>query len=176
MGIGAVLGIVLGCLVLLILIVLVWWYAATYHSIISSKNNADLAFVELNNSLQSRYQELSDFALGSGKCCDPEEIKQMLQLRNMAMASATIEEQLENEEKLQKLLEKILLECEAKKANFAAEEQENCENLRKMQDFIDKNRKFYNSMATTYNKKLESVPGKFWSKKGHFEPMGLFNI
>lgn len=174
MGIGAILGIVLGCLVLLILLVLVWWYVASYHSIVAAKNNADVAFVELNNSLQQRYQDLSDFASVCGKYYDQPEIKEMLQLRNMAMASATISEQLENEEKLQKMLEKILFACEAKKATFSPEEQENCENLRKMHDFIDKNRKFYNAMATTYNKKLLTAPGKFWAKKGRFESMSLF--
>lgn len=176
MGIGAILGIILGSLVLLSLLFVIWWFVAVYHSIVTKKNNAEDAFCELNSLLKSRYEDVSAFVEAIGKSCDEDVKMQILSARNSAMASASIAKQLENETKLEMAIERALLEFQEKKAEISPKNQEICDNLRKNQEFINKSRQFYNSMVKAYNDKLDTYPGRFLSKTQKFQPMKMFNL
>lgn len=176
MGIGAILGTILGCMLLLIVIVLIWWFATMYQAIITKRNNAEDAFGELNNLLKARYEDVSQFVEAIGENCDDEIKSQLLNARNLAMASATVSEQLANEAKLEMQIERALLIYQEKKQNMSQEQQKICDNLYKNQEFINKSRQFYNSMVKAYNDKLTTVPGKFWSQMRNLQPMTMYNL
>lgn len=176
MTIGAILGIVLGCLVLVVVIFVAWWFWAVYQSIINKRNNAEDSFGELNSLLKGRYEDVSAFVEAVGGACDEEIKEQMLSARNLAMASASIPEQLKNEAKLETAIERALLVYQEKKQEISPKNQEICDILYKNQEFINKSRQFYNSMVKTYNEKLTTRVGKFWVKARKFQPMAMYNL
>ena len=176
MGVGAILGTILGVMLLLIMLAFVWWFVAVYQAIITKRNNAEDAFGELNGLLKARYEDISQFAEAIGENCDDEIKTQLLKARNLAMASATVKEQLENEAKLEMQIERALLVYQEEKQNMSQEQQKICDNLYKNQEFINKSRKFYNSIVKAYNDELATVPGKFWSQMRNLQPMTIFNL
>lgn len=176
MGIGAILGISLGGLILLVAIIVAWWFMATYHSIINKRNNAEDAFCELNVLLKGRYEDVSAFVEAMGDGCEEDVKEQLLSTRNLAMASANISEQVHNEAKFEMAIERALLMYQEKKSEISPQKQEICDNLRKNQEFINKSRQFYNSMVKAYNDKLETRPGKFWSKAKKLQSLEMFNL
>lgn len=176
MEIGAILGIVSGCTILLIVAVFVWWYHATYQAIVSRKGNADEAFGELNVLLETRYRDVSDFVSVCQSYLDESTKSVLLATRNETMVSANIQERFHNERRLGIIIQKAINVCGQSEQEFTQNEAKSYQNMQKMQDFIDKNRQFYNSMATAYNQKLQTAPGRFWAKRKFLEPMCLYEM
>jgi len=176
MGIGAIIGVILSCIVLIGGLFLIWWFMSMYQVIMQKKNNADQSLSELNALLKTRYQDISSFIDKCNKICDDEIKDKLIENRNSAMASTTTLEQFKNEANLDSIIEDVLASFSAKKDELTPSEREICEKMQKNQEFIARNRQFYNSVAQEYNHNLKSVPGKFWSSMRKLQPMPIFNF
>lgn len=176
MSIGLILGIVAGGIVLVIILCIVWWIISTYNILITKKSNIEDAFDSLNSLLKKRYQDISLCVDALNKTLDGEIKEELLDARNSAMASVSIEEQFDNEARLEKSITKLLFFVDDNKLAITENAALLCVELQKSQHFIDQARQFYNGLASAYNIKLSAFPGTMLQKSCKLNKVPLYTL
>lgn len=175
MATGAIIGIVLGGVVLLLLI----WFIASYNGFIRVKNRIAEAFSTMDVYLKKRYDlvpNLVETVKGYAKH-ERETLQNVTNARNMAVDAKTLEERVQGENMLASTLKSLFAVAEAypdlkANANFLDLQGR----LGILEDDIASSRKYYNALVREFNIKREAFPSSIIARMFNFEKKLLFEI
>lgn len=175
MDIGAIIGIVVGALVLILII----WFIASYNGFIRLRNRVEEAFSTMDVYLKKRYDlipNLVETVKGYAKH-ERETLEKVIAARNMAAGAKTMDERIEGENMLTGTLKSLFAVTEAYpdlKANVNFMELQG--KLSSLEDDIASSRKYYNALVRDYNIKREAFPSNIIAGIYKFEKKQLFEI
>ena len=176
---GAIVGIVIGGVVLLIVVALIIWVIATYNAFVRMRNNIDEGFSTMDVYLKKRYDlipNIVETVKGYAKH-EKETLDAVVSARNMAMASKDVSEQLKNENALSGTLKSLFAVAENYPQLKADKNFLDLQNtLSNLETEIAQSRKYYNGVVKIYNTKREMFPSNFIAKWFNFEKRPLYEV
>ncbi len=168
--------IVIAAILLLGAVGISWWIISMHNLLQGQRANAEEALGVLSSSLNKRYADISAVLEITKGEVSKEVSAKVLELKDSAMASSTIDEQFEIEARLEKQLVLLYKEFEEKKASFSEDKLELIKELEASQKSVDHNRQFYNGIASTYNLRLAVFPGNMVKRACKFNRMPNFYL
>ena len=165
--------------VIAILAILAVWLMAGYNSFIKLKNMIEEAFSTMDVCLKKRYDLIPNIVetVKGYAAHESSTLEKVVQARNMAQGSKTIEEKIANENALAGTLKSLFAVAEAYpdlKANVNFMDLQS--QLKKIEDEIANSRKYYNGVVKDFNTKAESFPSNIIAGIFHFTRRPMFEV
>ena len=164
---GAIVGIVIAAVVVLLVVIIVAWIISTYNAFIRLRNNVEEGFSTMDVYMKKRYDlipNLVETVKGYAKH-EEETLSKVIQARNMAMNSATAEEQMKNDNILTGTLKSLFAVSEAYPELQANQNFLDLQNqLKTLETEIANSRKYYNGVVKVYENKREVFPSNLIAK------------
>lgn len=184
LGTGAIVGIVVGAVVLLLVIVaicIVAWWIKTRNAFVRLKNKAEEAWATIDVYLKKRFDlipNLVETVKGFAKH-ESETLKGVIAARNIGMTAATPEEKMAAANNLTSSLRTFFSAVSESypqlqaNANFMDLQRQ----LRNLEGELESSRRYYNGVVKSFNTKLEIFPacivgkrmGEGYEKRAYFE-------
>ena len=178
---GAVIGIILGVVVLILAIALIAWWIGTRNDFVRLKNKVEEAWATIDVFLKKRYDlipNLVETVKGYAKH-ESETLKDVVSARNMAMSAKTPTEKVNAENGLTSSLRTFLSAVSESypdlkaNANFLDLQGQ----LKSIESELESSRRYYNGVVKSFNTKLEIFPanivgsrmGEEYKKRPYFE-------
>ena len=179
MSIGAIIGIVIGGIVLFSLIVFIAWLISTYNKFVKMKNNIEEGFSTMDVYLKKRYDlipNLVETVKGYVKH-ENEALTNVMNARNAAMSSSDPESRAKNENALSGTL-KTLFAVSENYPQLKADKHfsDLMIQLNTIETEITSSRKYYNGCVKVYNTKRELFPSSIIAKWFNFDKKPLFEV
>ena len=179
MSVGAIIGIVIGSVVLLSLIIFVAWIISTYNKFVKMKNNIEEGYSTMDVYLKKRYDlipNLVETVKGYAKH-EKETLTNVMNARNAAMSSSDLETRAKNENVLTGTLKTLFAVSENYPELKGDKHFSDLMNqLNSMENEITSSRKYYNGCVKVYNTKRELFPSSIIAKWFNFEKKPLFEV
>ncbi|MBR2052799.1 MAG: LemA family protein [Clostridia bacterium] len=179
MSIGAIIGLVVGGIVLITIIALVIWLIATYNTFVKMRNNVEEGFSTMDVYMKKRYDlipNLVETVKGYAKH-ENDTLEKVMAARYGAMNSATVEQRLDNENVLQGALKSLFAVAENYPNLKADQNFQDLQNtLKTLEEEIANSRKYYNGTVKVYNTKREMFPSNIVAKWFKFDKKPLFEV
>ena len=179
MSIGAIIGLVVGGIVLITIIALVIWLIATYNTFVKMRNNVEEGFSTMDVYMKKRYDlipNLVETVKGYAKH-ENDTLEKVMAARYGAMNSATVEQRLDNENVLQGALKSLFAVAENYPNLKADQNFQDLQNtLKTLEEEIANSRKYYNGTVKVYNTKREMFPSNISANMFKFEAAKYFEI
>ncbi len=179
MSVGAIIGIVIGSVVLLSLIIFVAWIISTYNKFVKMKNNIEEGYSTMDVYLKKRYDlipNLVETVKGYAKH-EKETLTNVMNARNAAMSSSDLETRAKNENVLTGTLKTLFAVSENYPELKGDKHFTDLMNqLNSMENEITSSRKYYNGCVKVYNTKRELFPSSIIAKWFNFEKKPLFEV
>ena len=175
MSTGAIVGIIIGVVVLLCIIM----FIAAYNGFVKLKNQIEEAFATMDVYMKKRFDlipNLVETVKGYAKH-EKETLMGVTEARTAVINSSTTEERLKNEGELSGALKTLFAVSESYpdlKANTNFLDLQ--DQLKKVEEDIANSRKYYNAVVREYNTKRESFPSNLIAGMFHFEKKPMFEI
>lgn len=178
MSTGVILGIVFGAIALVAIIIVIW-AIAVYNAFVRLRNGIEEAFSTMDVYLKKRYDlipNLVETVKGYAKH-EEETLSKVIQARNMAMNSATAEEQMKNDNILTGTLKSLFAVSEAYPELQANQNFLDLQNqLKTLETEIANSRKYYNGVVKVYENKREVFPSNLIAKWFKFEEKPFYEV
>lgn len=175
MSAGAIVGIVIGALVLIILI----WGICIYNKFIRMKNDIEEAFSNMDVYLKKRYDlipNLVETVKGYAKH-EGETLTAVMKARNSVVAAGTTAEKVERENVLTSTLRSLYKVTESYPDLKADKHfKELMSELSRIEEEIAHSRKFYNANVADFNTRLATFPSVIIAKMFKFTRRPLFEV
>lgn len=166
-------------LVVIIAIGIIAWAISVYNNFIRMRNNVDEAFSTMDVYMKKRYDlipNLVETVKGYAKH-EEETLSKVIQARNMAMNSATAEEQMKNDNILTGTLKSLFAVSEAYPELQANQNFLDLQNqLKTLETEIANSRKYYNGVVKVYENKREVFPSNLIAKWFKFEEKPFYEV
>ena len=179
MSIGAIIGLVVGGIVLITIIALVIWLIGTYNTFVKMRNNVEEGFSTMDVYMKKRYDlipNLVETVKGYAKH-ENDTLEKVMAARYGAMNSATVEQRLDNENVLQGALKSLFAVAENYPNLKADQNFQDLQNtLKTLEEEIANSRKYYNGTVKAYNTKREMFPSNIVAKWFKFDKKPLFEV
>ena len=179
MSTGAIIGIVIGSVVLLTLIIFIAWLIGTYNKFVKMKNNIEEGYSTMDVYLKKRYDlipNLVETVKGYAKH-EKETLTNVMNARNAAMSSSDLETRAKNENVLTGTLKTLFAVSENYPELKGDKHFSDLMNqLNSMENEITSSRKYYNGCVKAYNTKRELFPSSIIAKWFNFEKKPLFEV
>ncbi|MBO5309750.1 MAG: LemA family protein [Clostridia bacterium] len=179
MSIGAIIGLVVGGIVLITIIALVIWLIGTYNTFVKMRNNVEEGFSTMDVYMKKRYDlipNLVETVKGYAKH-ENDTLEKVMAARYGAMNSATVEQRLDNENVLQGALKSLFAVAENYPNLKADQNFQDLQNtLKTLEEEIANSRKYYNGTVKVYNTKREMFPSNIVAKWFKFDRKPLFEV
>ena len=179
MSIGAIIGLVVGGIVLITIIALVIWLISTYNTFVKMRNNVEEGFSTMDVYMKKRYDlipNLVETVKGYAKH-ENDTLEKVMAARYGAMNSATVEQRLDNENVLQGALKSLFAVAENYPNLKADQNFQDLQNtLKTLEEEIANSRKYYNGTVKVYNTKREMFPSNIVAKWFKFDKKPLFEV
>ena len=176
---GAIVGIVIAAVVVLLVVIIVAWIISTYNASIRLRNNVEEGFSTMDVYMKKRYDlipNLVETVKGYAKH-EEETLSKVIQARNMAMNSATAEEQMKNDNILTGTLKSLFAVSEAYPELQANQNFLDLQNqLKTLETEIANSRKYYNGVVKVYENKREVFPSNLIAKWFKFEEKPFYEV
>lgn len=176
---GAIVGIVIAAVVVLLVVIIVAWIISTYNAFIRLRNNVEEGFSTMDVYMKKRYDlipNLVETVKGYAKH-EEETLSKVIQARNMAMNSATAEEQMKNDNILTGTLKSLFAVSEAYLELQANQNFLDLQNqLKTLETEIANSRKYYNGVVKVYENKREVFPSNLIAKWFKFEEKPFYEV
>ena len=176
---GAIVGIVIAAVVVLLVVIIVAWIISTYNAFIRLRNNVEEGFSTMDVYMKKRYDlipNLVETVKGYAKQ-EEETLSKVIQARNMAMNSATAEEQMKNDNILTGTLKSLFAVSEAYPELQANQNFLDLQNqLKTLETEIANSRKYYNGVVKVYENKREVFPSNLIAKWFKFEEKPFYEV
>ena len=176
---GAIVGIVIAAVVVLLVVIIVAWIISTYNAFIRLRNNVEEGFSTMDVYMKKRYDlipNLVETVKGYAKH-EEETLSKVIQARNMAMNSATAEEQMKNDNILTGMLKSLFAVSEAYPELQANQNFLDLQNqLKTLETEIANSRKYYNGVVKVYENKREVFPSNLIAKWFKFEEKPFYEV
>lgn len=176
---GAIVGIVIAAVVVLLVVIIVAWIISTYNAFIRLSNNVEEGFSTMDVYMKKRYDlipNLVETVKGYAKH-EEETLSKVIQARNMAMNSATAEEQMKNDNILTGTLKSLFAVSEAYPELQANQNFLDLQNqLKTLETEIANSRKYYNGVVKVYENKREVFPSNLIAKWFKFEEKPFYEV
>lgn len=162
-----------------IVVVIALFVGATYNSLVKLRNKTEEAFSTMDVYLKKRYDlipNLVETVKGYAKH-EKETLQSVIEARNGAVNSSSVEEQLQNEQGLTRALGRLFAVAEAYpdlKANQNFLDLQN--QLKSIEGEIANARKYYNATVLDYNNKIEMFPSNIVAGMFNFKRKPMFEI
>lgn len=161
-----------------IVVVLVWGVAA-YNGIITLRNQVAEGWSDIDVQLKQRYNLIPNLlnAIKEYEKHESGTLTQVTELRTKAMQAGTVAEKSKAEAGLTMGLNKLIAVAEnypdlKASANFLDFQQQ----LAKLEDIIQKARRYYNGTARDFNTKIQSFPTNLLANVFHFTKKEYFQL
>ncbi len=168
-----------GYIVLAVVVVLGFWLMSAYNSLVAMRNRVDEAFSTMDVYMVKRYDlipNLVETVKGYAKH-ESETLEAVVQARNMAAGSKTIDEKATNEASFQGAIGRLFAIAEAYpdlKANASFLDLQN--QLKAVEEDIAQSRKYYNGATREYNTTIEKFPSNLVAGMFKFTRRPLFEV
>ncbi len=175
LGVGAIIGIVVGAVVLL-LIVYIW---ATYNSLIKKKNQVEEGFATMDVYLKKRYDlvpNLVETVKGYAKH-EKDTLAEVIKLRNTATSASTISDKVKAENNFAQGLKSVFALAENYPALKADTNFLNLQSqLQAVETDIANARKYYNAVVKEFNNAIQVFPNSIIAKNHNFTRFEMFAV
>lgn len=175
LGVGAIIGIVVGAVVLL-LIVYIW---ATYNSLIKKKNQVEEGFATMDVYLKKRYDlvpNLVETVKGYAKH-EKDTLAEVIKLRNTATSASTISDKVKAENNFAQGLKSVFALAENYPALKADTNFLNLQSqLQAVETDIANARKYYNAVVKQFNNAIQVFPNSIIAKNHNFTRFEMFAV
>ena len=179
MSTGAIVGIVIAAVVVILIIAIVDWIISTYNAFVRLRNNVEEGFSTMDVYMKKRYDlipNLVETVKGYAKH-EEETLSKVIQARNMAMNSATAEEQMKNDNILTGTLKSLFAVSEAYPQLQANQNFMDLQNqLKTLEAEIANSRKYYNGVVKVYENKREVFPSNLIAKWFNFQEKPFYEV
>lgn len=176
---GAIIGIVIAAVVVILIIAIVAWIISTYNAFVRLRNNVEEGFSTMDVYMKKRYDlipNLVETVKGYAKH-EEETLSKVIQARNMAMNSATAEEQMKNDNILTGTLKSLFAVSEAYPQLQANQNFMDLQNqLKTLEAEIANSRKYYNGVVKVYENKREVFPSNLIAKWFKFQEKPFYEV
>ena len=176
---GAIVGIVIAAVVVILIIAIVAWIISTYNAFERLRNNVEEGFSTMDVYMKKRYDlipNLVETVKGYAKH-EEETLSKVIQARNMAMNSATAEEQMKNDNILTGTLKSLFAVSEAYPQLQANQNFMDLQNqLKTLEAEIANSRKYYNGVVKVYENKREVFPSNLIAKWFKFQEKPFYEV
>ncbi len=176
---GAIVGIVIVAVVVILIIAIVAWIISTYNAFVRLRNNVEEGFSTMDVYMKKRYDlipNLVETVKGYAKH-EEETLSKVIQARNMAMNSATAEEQMKNDNILTGTLKSLFAVSEAYPQLQANQNFMDLQNqLKTLEAEIANSRKYYNGVVKVYENKREVFPSNLIAKWFKFQEKPFYEV
>ena len=176
---GAIVGIVIAAVVVILIIAIVAWIISTYNAFVRLRNNVEEGFSTMDVYMKKRYDlipNLVETVKGYAKH-EEETLSKVIQARNMAMNSATAEEQMKNDNILTGTLKSLFAVSEAYPQLQANQNFMDLQNqLKTLEAEIANSRKYYNCVVKVYENKREVFPSNLIAKWFKFQEKPFYEV
>lgn len=176
---GAIVGIVIAAVVVILIIAIVAWIISTYNAFVRLRNNVEEGFSTMDVYMKKRYDlipNLVETVKGYAKH-EEETLSKVIQARNMAMNSATAEEQMKNDNILTGTLKSLFAVSEAYPQLQANQNFMDLQNqLKTLEAEIANSRKYYNGVVKIYENKREVFPSNLIAKWFKFQEKPFYEV
>ena len=179
MDIGVIVGIILAVIVVVLIIIGIALFVTTYNILIRLRNNAEDGFLQLDAQFKKRCDIIPNFISVIKTCVkdDDGSLEELLNARNLALASKNSQEQLENEVILSDGIKSVFAKFQNNtELNSNADFISLKENLEQIEKQINIAGSFYNDVSNVYNNRLELFPSTLIAKWFKFTPKPLFKF
>ncbi len=175
LGVGAIIGIVVGAVVLL-LIMYIW---ATYNSLIKKKNQVEEGFATMDVYLKKRYDlvpNLVETVKGYAKH-EKDTLAEVIKLRNTATSASTISDKVKAENNFAQGLKSVFALAENYPALKADTNFLNLQSqLQAVETDIANARKYYNAVVKQFNNAIQVFPNSIIAKNHNFTRFEMFAV
>lgn len=152
---------------------------ATYNKLVRLRNDVEEGFSTMDVYMKKRYDlipNLVETVKGYAKH-EKETLENVINARNMAMQSGSVEEQMKNENMLSGTLKSLFALSEnypdlKANTNFVSLQND----LNKVETDIANSRKYYNAVVKTYNTKTQIFPSSIVAKMFNFKRKPMFEV
>ena len=162
---------------IVIIVLLIIWIIGIYNGLVSSRQNVDNAWSQIDVTLQRRFDLIPNFVetVKGYMNHESETFEKITALRTSWANSSSVEEKANLNNELSGALKTIMAVSEnypdlKSNTNFS----ELSEELRNTENKIAFSRQFYNDSVTRYNTKLELFPSNIVANMFNFKPKSLF--
>lgn len=170
-------GVLIGLIAILAIIVI--WVVVSYNGFINLKNSVEEAFSTMDVFLKKRYDLIPNLVetVKGYAAHESSTLENVVQARNMAADSTTIEDKVENENVLSGTLKSLFAIAEnypdlKANQNFMDLQRQ----LEAVEEDIANARKFYNAIVKMLNIKVEAFPSNIIAKLFHFTKKPMFEV
>lgn len=179
MSTGAIVGIVIGGVVLLLILSLIIWCISTYNKFIKMKNNIEEAYSTMDVYLKKRYDlipNLVETVKGYAKH-EKETLEKVMEARYSAMNANAPEDKIAKDNILSGTL-KTLFSVSENYPQLKADKNFNnlSESLNKIEEDILNSRKYYNGSVKMYNTRREVFPSSIIARIFKFDKKPLYEV
>lgn len=165
--------------ILIIAILLALYIMTVYNTLVRNKNDVEEGFSTMDVYLKKRYDlipNLVETVKGYAKH-EQETLTKVIEARNMAMASSTVEDKLKNENALTGTLKSLFALSEnypELKANQNFIDLQN--QLKSIETDIANARKYYNGVVKVFNNRIEVFPSNLVARIFKFTKKPMFEV
>lgn len=175
MSTGAIIGIVVGGIVLLLII----WFVVSYNGFIKLKNKIDEAYSTMDVCMKKRYDLIPNLVstVKGYAAHEQQTLQNVVAARNAAASATAPEQKIAGENALTGTLRQLFAIAENYpdlKANTNFLDLQN--QLQAIETEIANSRRYYNAVVNQFNTKRESFPSNILAGMFHFTKRPLFEV
>ena len=179
LGTGAIAGIAVGAVVLLLVIIIAVWYISTHNKFVAMRNNTEEAFNTIDVYLKKRYDLIPNLvATVKGYAKHEESVfTKVAEARSKVGTATTATEKIEANAQLSQAMRNFNMVMEKypelkANSNFTDLQQQ----LKKIEDELANQRKYYNALVRELNRKRETFPSSIVAKRMKIEKAAYFEL
>ena len=166
-------------IIAVIIVIAAIWVISAYNGFIRLRNMVEEAFATMDVYLKKRYDLIPNLVetVKGYAAHEKTTLEKVIQARNMAADSKTIEGRIQGENMLQSTLRSLFAVAEAYpdlKANQNFMELQS--QLQRIEDEIANSRKYYNAVVKQFNTKTESFPSNIIAGIFNFTRKTMFEV
>lgn len=166
-------------IIAILVIVLICMFISYYNKFVKGRNSVEESFSSMDVYLKKRYDlipNLVETVKGYAKH-EKETLTAVIEARNIAAGSNTIDDKIKNESALNGALKSLFAVVEKypelqANQNFMALQND----LRAIEEDIANARKFYNAKVKSYNNSIQVFPGVLFAKMYHFNKFEFYVV
>lgn len=176
---GALIGIIVGAVVLVLVIIYAIWYISTKNKLISLRNDMEESYSAMDVHMKKRYDlipNLVETCKGYAKH-ESETLARVTAARNTA-AAASPRDRAAAERELNSSLKVLMNRVQESYPQLKADRQFNnlSDQLEHLEHEIGNSRKYYNAKVKILNNKIEQFPSSIVANKMRLERIAYFEI
>ena len=179
LGTGAVVGIVVGAVVVFLLIVFLIWYVSTHNKFVTMRNNTEEAFNTIDVYLKKRYDLIPNLVSTVKGYAKHEEsvFTKVTEARSKVGTATTAAEKIEANAQLSQAMRNFNMVMERypelkANANFMDLQQQ----LKKIETELANQRRYYNALVRELNRKREVFPSSIVARRMRIEKATYFEL